>query len=425
MLERTLQPAFSNDFRIPSLQHQSFKTSHGVPVFLFKAGSENVLKMEFVFNAGHIQAGNGNIAGACNVLMREGTKHRNAKEISEALDYYGSYYENEASRDRASVCLYSLSKHVKNTLPVLLEVLNEPSFPEKEVQLYKDNLTQKLRVNMKKIDFVARQKFPSLIFGEEHPYGIQQSEQGIAEIQKEKLQEIHQRLYLNGIRYIIISGNLGSEEESWLMNVLLNLEMKPLFGGSLAKPVIQPAQKKFILLDDAIQSALRIGRTVADRNHEDYPGLQVMNTILGGHFGSRLMSNIREDKGYTYGIGSGITPLLNATLFTISTEVGKEVTRDALREIYAEMQRLRTEAVEAEELELVKNYMMGTFLRSMDGPFQLAERFSSLLDFSLPENWFHLYLDKVRHISSEDVLRLADKYLNPSDFTELVVGSEQ
>lgn len=424
MLERTLQPPYRNDFRIPSLEHDSFKTATGIPVFLFKAGSENVLKIEFVFNAGHIQAGNGTIATACNMLMREGTKNRSAKEISEALDYFGSYYESEATRDRASVCLYSLSKHLNSTLPVLMEVLNEPSFPEKEVQLYKDNLIQKLRVNMKKIDFVARQKFPSLIFGEQHPYGIQQTEQSIGAIQRENLQELHKKLYLHGIRYVMISGNLGKDEEAWLKNILQQCTMKPEFGESLRKPDILPPQKKFIQSAEAIQSALRLGRCVPGREHEDYPGLQVMNTLLGGHFGSRLMSNIREDKGYTYGIGSGITPLLNATLLSISTEVGKEVTGDALKEIYKELQRLRTESVELEELELVKNYMLGTFLRSMDGPFQLAERFSSLIDFSLPESWYHQYLEKVKNIRPENVLSLAKKYLKPEDFTELVVGCE-
>lgn len=424
MLERTLSPAYHSDFRIPSLQHESFNTATGVPVYLFKAGSENVLKLEFVFNAGHIQAGSGTMAAACNTLMREGTKNRNAKEISEALDYFGSYYENEVTRDRASVCLYTLSKHLKSTLPVLMEVLNEPSYPEKEVRLYKENLIQKLRVNLKKIDFVARQKFPGLIFGEEHPYGLEQTEETIRKVEREALQNLHQNLYLNSIRYVIISGNMSEEEEAWLRDILLHTNMKPLFGESLLQPKIQAPKKKFIEIEGAIQSALRLGRTVVGRRHEDYPALQVLNTILGGHFGSRLMSNIREDKGYTYGIGSGISPLLHATLLTISTEVGKEVTKDALKEIYAEMLKLRNEPVEEQELNLVKNYMLGTFLRSMDGPFQLAERYSSLLDFGLPENWYQGYLEKVKNISTADLLEIADKYLNPEDFTELVVGSK-
>jgi predicted Zn-dependent peptidase len=398
-------------------------TAGGVPVYLFKSGSEQVLKIEFVFNAGHLHIGHQALAGACNALMREGTGKRNAREISEALDEFGSYYENETTRDRASVCLYTLSKHLKNTLPVLLEVLMEPAFPENEVQLYIDNKSQKLRVNLKKVDFIARNEFPSLLFGADHPYGSPQTEHALKEIDRDKLLAIHRDAYLKGVRYIMISGNWNTEQEDWLMNVLPNLKLQsPLSGESHQSPPILAPQKKRIPVDDAIQSALRLGRTIVGRTHPDYAGVQVLNTIFGGYFGSRLMSNIREDKGFTYGIGSGLSPLLKSSMWSISTEVGKEVTDAALHEIYAEMRRLQEEPVGEEEMDLVKNYMAGVFLRSMDGPFSLAERFSSLLDFGLPENWYHGYLNEVKNISSERIMELAKTYLNPSDFSELVVG---
>ena len=173
---------------------------------------------------------------------------------------------------------------------------------------------------------------------------------------------------------------------------------------------------------DALQSAIRIGKRLFTKPHPDYPAMLVLNTILGGYFGSRLMSNIREDKGYTYGIGSAIVSFSHAGYFTISTEVGAEVTKDAVKEIYFELKKLQTEKISDSELALVRNYMLGTFIRSIDGPFALADRFKGIHFSGLNYDYYDRYIETIRTISSEKLIELANKYWKKEEMIELVVG---
>jgi predicted Zn-dependent peptidase len=156
--------------------------------------------------------------------------------------------------------------------------------------------------------------------------------------------------------------------------------------------------------------------------HPDHHKLQVFNTILGGYFGSRLMTNIREDKGYTYGIGSGIISLQNSGYFFISTEVGADVTKDALAEIYKEIELLRTEEVSLEELDLVKNYMLGHFLKSCDGAFNMASLFESVDSFGLDYSFYDEYINTIKTITPKTIKELGVKYFKKSDLKEVVVG---
>ena len=178
----------------------------------------------------------------------------------------------------------------------------------------------------------------------------------------------------------------------------------------------------FIEKQDAMQSAIRIGRRLFNKTHSDYFGMQILNTVLGGYFGSRLMSNIREDKGYTYGIGSGMASLLHDGFFYISTEVGVDVTKATLIEIYKEIEKLQNELISESELDLVKNYMLGTFLRSVDGPFAMSEKFTAIKDYGLTNEFYHTYVNHIKQVKAEELLILAQKYLNKNDLSELVVG---
>jgi predicted Zn-dependent peptidase len=161
-----------------------------------------------------------------------------------------------------------------------------------------------------------------------------------------------------------------------------------------------------------------------DRRHPDYFGVKVLTTVLGGYFGSRLMSNIREDKGYTYGIGAGIVAYENDGWFYISTEVGTDVTADALSEIYKELALLRDELIPEDELGLVKNYMLGTLLKSFDGPFERIERFKALHLYHLGNDYYDRYTAAIREVSSDELRELARKWLAEADLLELVVGKK-
>jgi predicted Zn-dependent peptidase len=181
--------------------------------------------------------------------------------------------------------------------------------------------------------------------------------------------------------------------------------------------------KKYHIVNDAesVQAAIRIARPFPNRHHPDFPKVQVLNNLFGGFFGSRLMSNIREDKGYTYGIHSYLQNHLHNTAWMISTEAGRDVAEATITEVYKEMALLRDEIIEAEELDLVRNYMIGSLLGDLDGPFQIIARWKNYILNNLGSDYFYNSLDSVRNVSAEELQELAKKYLNPDEFYELMV----
>jgi zinc protease len=184
--------------------------------------------------------------------------------------------------------------------------------------------------------------------------------------------------------------------------------------------------RKHIFIDrpDAVQSAIRMGRLAINRSHPDFPGFQVLNTLLGGYFGSRLMANIREDKGYTYGIGSAVVSLRDAGYFFIATEVGAEVCNDAINEITLEIELLKNQLVETQELDLVRNYMLGAMLGSLENAFSHADKFKNLYFSKLDYGYYDRYINIVKTITPDEIIALANNYLKLEHFTSVVVGKQ-
>jgi predicted Zn-dependent peptidase len=191
------------------------------------------------------------------------------------------------------------------------------------------------------------------------------------------------------------------------------------------KPEASDKKNHFILKAGAMQSAIRMGNLMFGRSHSDFAGMKVLNAILGGYFGSRLMINLREDKGFTYGIGSSVVPLLQGGYFVISGEVGAEVTGQALSEINSELLRLCNEPVSESELSLVRSYLSGEMLRAVDGPFAQAGLYRELIEANLTMTHFEELIDTVQHINAQQLQDLAIKYLSPEKLFTLVVGPEE
>ena len=183
------------------------------------------------------------------------------------------------------------------------------------------------------------------------------------------------------------------------------------------------AEKKYRIVNDpdGVQGAIRIASAFPNRRHPDFMKAQVLNNVFGGFFGSRLMSNIREEKGYTYGIHSYLENHIQQSAWVISTEAGKDVCEATVTEVYKEMEELRNKPVDAEELLLVRNYMIGSILGDLDGPFQIINRWKNIILHGLDESFFYNQIETIKTVSAEELQQLANKYLQPDKFYELVV----
>ena len=425
-IDRTVSPAFKTVEKIEMIQATKKKLRNSIPVYSINAGSQELIKVEFFFSAGMFQQTKPLQAATVNAMLEEGTLKMTAAQIADAVDYYGAFLEVGVSQDHASVVLYTLNKHLKSTLSVVEDVIKNATFPEDELDTHLTNKKQKFHVNNQKVATVARKRFTELIFGEKHPYGINVQEADFEKIKRTDLIDFYRSFYCSGNCKIVLAGKINDDVFSLLDEHFGDNDWSSV--NSLKKNTVEiiscKEREQLIFKEDALQSAIRIGKVLFNKTHPDFQSLQILNTVYGGYFGSRLMSNIREDKGYTYGIGSGIASLQNSGYFFISTEVGVDVCKNAINEIYLEMDRLRNELIPADELQLVKNYLLGTFLRSVDGPFAMADRFKGILEYNLGYDYFDKYIATIKGISASQLRDLANTYFDKESMIELVVGKK-
>lgn len=423
---RTSPPPFHAINQIEILRASETRLKNGIPVFYIRAGTQDLVKVELIFPAGMWQQPVPLCGSAASAMLQEGTASRSAKAIAELTDYYGAFLETGITHDFASVAVYSLSKHLEKILPLVSEIISGSVFPEEEWNVYLQNKRSQFTVSNQKVHFIARKKFSELLFGNDHPYGHNVTEADFDNLKKETVFDFYKKSYTAKDALVIASGNVTG----------ITLQLIEKHFGDIPEQSVSgkegknnPSQKTtpgehYIEKKDALQSAIRIGKMLFTKTHPDYPAMLVVNTILGGYFGSRLMANIREEKGYTYGIGSNMVSYTHGGFFSISTETGAEVTASALQEIYFELNRLRTEKVSAEELSRVKNYLLGSFLRSMDGPFALADRFKGIYFHRLGYDYYERFIETVKTITAEKILELANTYLKKEEMVELIVGKK-
>jgi len=425
MIDRKQSPKILDavEFDLQLKPCNRFNLDNGVPVYSIDAGAEELIMIEFVFYAGNWYEEKNIVAATTNFMLKNGTKNKSAFALNDHFEFYGSYLNRHCYNETATFTLHTLSKHLPSLLPVMAEILTESIFPEEELAIYKQNQKQRLEVNLKKCDFVANRLIDEYVFGFDHPYGKYTSTLDYDQLQREELVQFFQQYYIKGKCALFVAGKLPATIQEQLNKVFGGLTLNQNALKEIQFKQFPAETKKYNIINDSngVQAAIRIARPFPDRHHEDYPKVHVLNNIFGGFFGSRLMSNIREDKGYTYGISSHIQNHIHDTAWLVSTEAGRDVAAATIAETYKEMETLRNELVDEEELNLVRNYMIGGLLGDLDGPFQIISRWKSYVLNGLTEDYFYHSINSIKNVTAEELQVLAKKYLNPEEFYELVV----
>ncbi len=423
MIDRTVQPKLEAIKSLDYTHPVETKLKNGTPVYHINAGSQEVLKIEFIFKAGHYVQPKKLVSLLTNKMLSLGTASYSAYEIAEQIDTYGAYLDSHIDKDHASVSLYCLNKHLKKLLPVFHEIICKPRFSETEFKTLINKTKQEHSINLEKVKYLAREHFFTALYSTNHPYGLKLEFDDFDKISLEDISEFYQNYYSLINCKIIISGKFDPEINSLLDDYFNGTESFKTIPEKHFDLISPKEYKIKIKKEGALQSAIRIGKPLFKRNHPDYMQLSILNTVLGGYFGSRLMSNIREDKGYTYGIGSSIISYFHSSFFSISTEVGSEYTLAAIEEIYNELKRIREELISGSELHLVKNYLTGQIIRSLDGPFALSDRAKMIIKHGLPFDYFKKYVQEINSISPQKLIEMANTYLEKDMLIELIVGA--
>ena len=424
MIDRSLAPQFGQVENIELLKAKPLVLGNGLKIFSIEGGEQDLVRIEFIFENVNYDASKPLQAYATNSMFNDGTSELTSSEIADKIDYYGAFLQTDYTNDQSGVTLYSLNKHLSSTLPIVKAIITDSIFPQIELETLIRNQKQKLSVNLEKNDFLSRKIFNNVLFGNSL-YGYDTRAQDYDRLTQDQLKEYFNLAYQPENCTVIISGKV-TDAALKLIDELFGSYWK---GGADVTPnsfdfVPGAGVEHYIEKGDALQSAIRLGKVAINRSHADFPGMQVLNTILGGYFGSRLMANIREDKGYTYGIGSALVSMKNAGYFFIASEVGADVCGSALDEIYKEINILKQDAVSTEELSLVRNYMLGSMLGSLENAMSHADKFKNIYFSGLGYDYYQNYIRTVRTINPEDLLGLASKYFNTDAFETVIVGKK-
>ena len=426
-LDRTMPPLLRPLEAFEILRPERLEMKNGMQLNVIRAGSQEVVRLDLLIGGGQWHQTQALQALFTNRMLREGTPTMTSAQIAEKLDYYGAWLDLSSSVNCGFVTLYSLNKYFPRTLAIIADMLMNPSFPEKELEVVLETNRQQFLVNSSRVEVIARKHFNRSLFGEEHPFGRFAVESDYGRITPEVLREFYRKYYHSGNCTVYVSGKVTPEIIRCIEEHLGNVpwgEIKKVQPLELIEPRQTTEKHVFVEKADALQSSLKMGCFMMDRVHPDFLKARVMVTLFGGYFGSRLMSNIREDKGYTYGIGAGIVNCPGSGVLAITTEADNQYIDSIITEVYREMDKMCNDLAPQEELEMVRNYMLGDFCRSYEGPFSLSEAWIYTKTADLDDDFFVRQVDSIRSITAEEIRTLAQRYLCKENLIEVVAGKK-
>lgn len=400
-------------------------TANGIKLMSLDAGTQQVIRLTIVFQAGTRYQSVPFASSAMLNMLSEGSRNYTSAQIADKLDFYGIYYDTNIDRDYSMITVSCLNKFLPQTLELLEDMLLYPLFDERELSIYALKRKQNIKIEREKPSFIAREEFSKALFGAAHPYGVSYDEQQYDTLTSDLLREHYDRYYGAENCFAVTSGMVTQDE---LLQIETLLAKIPSRKTTEQQPQnltqFESTPEIFVERAGALQSSIRMGKVLFPKWHADFNGMQVLSMVLGGYFSSRLVSNLREDKGYTYGIYAAMVNLEHAGYFAVATDVSAEHTNDAVTEIIYEIERLRTELIPEQELEMVRNTIVGELMRLVDGPFGIADITIESQQCGRDNSMLNEFLAEVRTISSQRLQELAVKYLDSSTMSCVIVGQK-
>jgi zinc protease len=419
MLDRKLPPPFNRSVSFDLIQPTTITLTNGLDVHFVSGGDQEVIKIEFIFNAGRWLEESWGVSHFTSNLLTKGTKHKSSFDIAQIFDLYGSHIEVSPGLDGVTLSLYTLTKDLEPVLQLLYEILTEPTFPGKELQQSKDIYIQNLKINQEKTSFQASKLIRKNIFGEHHPYGKELDESDVISLQKDQLVNFYQKAFADF--RVIISGKISAPSQQLIIKTLSSLKISTP-NKNISRAAVSSNKNQHVNKADSVQTSIRVGSKSLLRNHPDYIDVLFLNHVLGGYFGSRLMKNIREEKGLTYGIHSSIHSLKHDSFMVIGADVDKENRDLALGEIRNELKRLRSEKIGIDELDTARYHFIGSLQAEITTPFAHADKIKTILLHNLDPQHYKKIIKRIDAVKGDELVTTAEKYFNEENFIEVSVG---
>ncbi len=408
---------------LPRVPHyQMHKTACGAPLYTLHNSTQSVVRVSFVFRAGTSYQSVPFSASAVVNTLSEGTANLSGRAIAEGLDFVGSYYDANIDRDWSVVTFCSLKKFTRETLDIAEEVILRPTFPEREIASYCAKRKEQLHVQRSKPEQLSREIFGKALFGENHPYGKTSSEECYDNLTPEILRDFYLTHYNRQSAFAVICGDFGEEVEERVAQILEGLPEGVTPSREI--PPAEPTPMMKMTLEGAVQSSIKIGIPLFERSHPDFIPMQVVATAMGGYFGSRLMQNLREEHGYTYGAYAAMINLDQSGYFVMSADVANEHTQNAVEEMFGELERIASEPMSEEELAIVRKIIVGDAMRVFDGPFGAADVTIENIQNGESNDYTEKFLHRIETISPTELQSVANRYLQKNACVVTIIGAE-
>jgi len=422
------KPTANPKFALPKIEKT--KLSNGLEVWLVKQDELPIVTMNMVFKTGTTADPQGltGVGDTTSSLLDDGTKTRSAVEIANEVQSIGAQLSSGSGDDSSSVSILTLTKHFDKALDIYADVIQNAEFPEAEVESWRRRALVGLLQRRDNANAISGLVYNRILYGDAHPYGVSSSEKSVKAIKRDDLKKFYSTYYRPNNAVLIVVGDTDLK----MLTPKLEAKFKDWKAGEISAMTLPNAptrDKATIYVVDrpgAAQSVISIGQIGVARDNPDYFPLQVMNTLLGGAFTSRINMNLREDKGYTYGARSGFSYRRGAGPFTASAGVQTAVTKESVIEFLKEIRGVRGEIpVTPQELEYNKQSLIRSYPRNFETIDQIAGQLSNVVTYGLPDTYFNDFISRVNAVTIEDVNRVANKYLTPDKLAIVVVGDRK
>lgn len=399
--------------------------ANGIPVFYFENPNLDLIHILLQVRTGALYQPKKHVCNFAYTLLKESSPTFSPEDLSEKMDYYGTNVTVNVGMNKVQILISVPKNNLRQILPAIAEFLVSPTYREKSLDILQDKEVKNLAYNEQKTDYCAWRIMWREMLGQTFPAVSEfATTSSIRSVTTKDLQDFHRHSFNAENLTLFVTGNTDNAIRRQIEDIWKDVP----HGTPASELPLIPVQNRHGKIfhqpmENCLQSSIVLFSLSMDYNDPERTAFSVLNTLTGGYFSSRLMQNLREKQGLTYGISSSSTFFGHQSVFAISSEVNAESTNRAVESCFEELQRLQNEPVSNEELDMVKNYMTGLQLRTVDTTVNAMQKFAYWHRFGLDETEMFRYLSEIKDVTPAELLSLAKKYFPYNKFTRIIVGN--
>lgn len=424
-MNRAIAPEIHNFGVLTFPEVNTTVLTNGITLHTISGGESEVNRITITLPGGEAESPAPGVSTMALAMLLEGSKSHSSNEIANILEYNGAWTNTGVSTHHSSLTLYSLNDRLEAIIGLLNEIITEPAFPDEALAMVKKRLTAKVEINREKVTYHSGVAMKKMMYGANQPLAYVDTPESIASITSDMLSDFHfSRLDTRNI-HIFLSGKLSDRILTLVESTFSGIRSDALFPiKRLTFPEFVSPQTISIDRPESLQNSIVMAIPAVGRVDSDFVPLRAAVTTLGGYFGSRLMTNIREEKGLTYGISASLLGYKDKSFIYIATQTDCTKTDIVIKEVYNEIERMKDESTyTADEIDRIRQFQMSNLASALDSPFTIMDLYQTRIVAATPPDYFDAQQTTAHNLSPQLLASMAQKYFNPTLTCTAIAGS--